>query len=64
MAANGTALNPGQTSLVRQMCSSATRLHLAIAPAGAGKTTATPTPGRCPGFPEFRKRFVIIPFGV
>jgi conjugative relaxase-like TrwC/TraI family protein len=40
MAANGTALDPGQASLVRQMCSSRTRLQLAIAPAGAGKTTA------------------------
>jgi conjugative relaxase-like TrwC/TraI family protein len=40
MAANGTALDPGQASLVRQMCTSAARLQLAIAPAGAGKTTA------------------------
>jgi conjugative relaxase-like TrwC/TraI family protein len=40
MAANGTALDAGQASLVRQMCSSAARLQLAIAPAGAGKTTA------------------------
>jgi conjugative relaxase-like TrwC/TraI family protein len=40
MAANGTALDPGQASLVRQMCSSRARLQLAIAPAGAGKTTA------------------------
>jgi uncharacterized protein YecT (DUF1311 family) len=40
MAANGTALDPGQASLVRQMCSSGARLQLAIAPAGAGKTTA------------------------
>ena len=39
MAANGTALDAGQTSLVRQMCTSAARLQLAIAPAGAGKTT-------------------------
>jgi hypothetical protein len=40
MAANGTALDVGQVSLVRQMCSSGARLQLAIAPAGAGKTTA------------------------
>jgi hypothetical protein len=40
MAANKTALDPGQASLVRQMCSSRARLQLAIAPAGAGKTTA------------------------
>ena len=40
MAANGSALNAGQASLVRQMCTSGARLQLAIAPAGAGKTTA------------------------
>jgi hypothetical protein len=40
MAANGTALDVGQASLVRQMCTSGARLQLAIAPAGAGKTTA------------------------
>jgi conjugative relaxase-like TrwC/TraI family protein len=40
MAANGTALDAGQASLVRQMCNSGARLQLAIAPAGAGKTTA------------------------
>jgi hypothetical protein len=40
LAANGTALDPGQASLVRQMCTSGPRLQLAIAPAGAGKTTA------------------------
>ncbi|HET9777676.1 MAG TPA: AAA family ATPase [Propionibacteriaceae bacterium] len=40
MAANGTALDVGQASLVRRMCTSGTRLQLAIAPAGAGKTTA------------------------
>jgi hypothetical protein len=40
MAANGTALDPGQAALVRQMCTSGARLQLAIAPAGAGKTTA------------------------
>jgi AAA domain len=41
MAANRTALDAGQASLVRQMCTSGARLQLAIAPAGAGKTTAT-----------------------
>jgi conjugative relaxase-like TrwC/TraI family protein len=40
MAANGTALDMGQASLVWQMCTSGARLQLAIAPAGAGKTTA------------------------
>ena len=40
MAANRTALDVGQASLVRQMCTSGARLQLAIAPAGAGKTTA------------------------
>jgi conjugative relaxase-like TrwC/TraI family protein len=40
MAANGTALDTGQASLVRQMCSSGARVRLAMAPAGAGKTTA------------------------
>jgi conjugative relaxase-like TrwC/TraI family protein len=39
MAANKTALDAGQASLVRQMCASGARLQLAIAPAGAGKTT-------------------------
>src|SRR5829696_1514240 len=40
MAANRTALDSGQASLVRQMCTSGARVQLAIAPAGAGKTTA------------------------
>ena len=40
MAANRTALDAGQATLVRQMCTSGARLQLAIAPAGAGKTTA------------------------
>jgi ATP-dependent exoDNAse (exonuclease V) alpha subunit len=40
MAANGTPLAAGQASLVRQMCTSGARLQLAVAPAGAGKTTA------------------------
>jgi conjugative relaxase-like TrwC/TraI family protein len=40
LAANGTALDAGQASLVQQMCTSGARLQLAIAPAGAGKTTA------------------------
>jgi AAA domain len=40
MAANGTALDDGQAFLVRQMCTSGARVQLAIAPAGAGKTTA------------------------
>ena len=39
-AANGTTLNPGQAALVTQMASSGARVQLAIAPAGAGKTTA------------------------
>ena len=50
MAANGTALDAGQAALVRQMCTSGARLQLAIAPAGAGKTTAMRalTPGLDP----------------
>ena len=40
MAANGTVLDAGQAALVRQMCTSGARVELAIAPAGAGKTTA------------------------
>jgi hypothetical protein len=40
LAANTTVLDPGQAWLVRQMCTSGARLQLAIAPAGAGKTTA------------------------
>ncbi|MGY2872832.1 DNA primase catalytic core [Marmoricola sp. URHA0025 HA25] len=39
-AANGVTLNPGQTTLVREMATSGARLQLAIAPAGSGKTTA------------------------
>ena len=39
-AANGNALDAGQAALVRAMCTSGSRLQLAIAPAGAGKTTA------------------------
>ena len=42
-AANGNALDAGQTALVRAMCNSGARLQLAIAPAGAGKTTAMRT---------------------
>ena len=40
MAANGTALDAGQATLVGRMCTSGAGLQLAIAPAGAGKTTA------------------------
>ncbi|GIG23327.1 hypothetical protein Cch01nite_40510 [Cellulomonas chitinilytica] len=36
----GLPLNAGQATLVREMASSGARLQLAIAPAGAGKTTA------------------------
>lgn len=38
--ANGITLNAGQAALVRGMATSGARLQLAIAPAGAGKTTA------------------------
>ncbi len=38
--ANGLTLNAGQAALVRGMATSGARLQLAIAPAGAGKTTA------------------------
>ena len=40
MAANGSPLDAGQASLVRQMCTSGARMQLAVAPAGAGQTTA------------------------
>jgi conjugative relaxase-like TrwC/TraI family protein len=45
-AANGNALDAGQAALVRVMCTSGVRLQLAIAPAGAGKTTAMSTLAR------------------
>ena len=45
-AANGSALDAGQTGLVRAMCTSGARLQLAIAPAGSGKTTAMRTLAR------------------
>ncbi|SHN52782.1 DNA primase, catalytic core [Geodermatophilus obscurus] len=38
--ANGRELNPGQAQLVRDLAGGGARLQLAIAPAGAGKTTA------------------------
>ncbi|TFV88127.1 toprim domain-containing protein [Blastococcus sp. CT_GayMR20] len=38
--ANGIELNPGQAQLVRELAGSGARAQLAIAPAGAGKTTA------------------------
>jgi DNA primase catalytic core len=38
--ANGVVLNNGQALLVREMATSGARVQLAIAPAGAGKTTA------------------------
>jgi DNA primase catalytic core len=41
--ANGATLNAGQAGLVRRMATSRARLQLAIAPAGAGKTTALRT---------------------
>jgi conjugative relaxase-like TrwC/TraI family protein len=45
-AANGNALDEGQTALVRSMCTSGARLELGIAPAGAGKSTAMRTLAR------------------
>ena len=36
----GVALNPGQAALVRELATSGSRLQLALAPAGTGKTTA------------------------
>ena len=39
-AANGLPLNAGQAALVTEMATSGARVQLAIAPAGAGKTTA------------------------
>jgi hypothetical protein len=45
MAANGTALDTGQPSLVRQMCTSGARLQLAIAlPAPAKPPPCAPSP--------------------
>ncbi len=38
--ANGITLNAGQVQLVRELATSGTRLQLALAPAGTGKTTA------------------------
>ncbi len=38
--ANGITLNAGQTSMVRQMTTSGSRVQLALAAAGSGKTTA------------------------
>jgi hypothetical protein len=49
MTADGTALDAGQASLVRQMCTSGARRQLAIAPAGAGNDRhARPHPGLDP----------------
>jgi conjugative relaxase-like TrwC/TraI family protein len=45
-AANGNPLDAEQAFLVRAMCTSGARLQLAIAPAGAGKTTAMSTLAR------------------
>jgi ATP-dependent exoDNAse (exonuclease V) alpha subunit len=42
-AANAIAPDAGQAALVHAMCTSGARLQLAIAPAGAGKTTAMRT---------------------
>jgi conjugative relaxase-like TrwC/TraI family protein len=42
-AVNGVTLDAGQAALVRSMATSGARLQLAIAPAGAGKTTALRT---------------------
>ncbi|MGY1683150.1 MobF family relaxase [Geodermatophilus sp. SYSU D01176] len=44
--ANGTELNPGQAQLVRDLAGSGARVQLAVAPAGAGKTTALATLAR------------------
>ncbi|MGV7918617.1 MobF family relaxase [Mycobacterium kansasii] len=39
-ATRGSALNPGQEAVVREMACSGARVQLALAPAGSGKTTA------------------------
>jgi DNA primase catalytic core len=44
--ANGARLNNGQARLVRELAGSGARLQLALAPAGAGKTTALATLAR------------------
>ncbi|WP_448642935.1 MobF family relaxase [Geodermatophilus sp. URMC 63] len=46
VTANGTELNPGQAQLVRDLAGSGARVQLAVAPAGAGKTTALATLAR------------------
>ncbi len=38
--ANGRELNPGQVALVRELATSGSRVRVALAPAGTGKTTA------------------------
>ena len=38
--ANGIPVNDGQAALIRSLATSGLRVHLALAPAGAGKTTA------------------------
>jgi conjugative relaxase-like TrwC/TraI family protein len=48
-AANGVSLDAGQAALVCAMCTSGARLQLAIAPTGAGKTTAMRTLARAWG---------------
>ncbi|MCF6734878.1 toprim domain-containing protein [Blastococcus sp. KM273129] len=45
-SANGAELHPGQAQLVRELAGSGARLQLALAPAGAGKTTALATLAR------------------
>ncbi|MGY5884164.1 MobF family relaxase [Modestobacter lacusdianchii] len=44
--ANGAELNPGQGEMVRELAVSGARVQLALAPAGAGKTTALATLAR------------------
>jgi DNA primase catalytic core len=39
-AANGMTLNPAQAQMVRELATSGSRVQVAIAPAGSGKTTA------------------------
>lgn len=51
-AANGVTLNAGQAELVRDMATSGRRVHVGIAAAGSGKTTAMRTLARAWGDPD------------
>jgi conjugative relaxase-like TrwC/TraI family protein len=68
MAANGTALDPGQAALVRQMCTSAARRNSRSPPPAPGKPppcAPSPSPGpkmaaRCSASPRPRPRLLFL----